>query len=475
MRLVLSRYSGCAAQQKDHIAKGMNIMESLVRDKVYKKAMVRIIPFAFLLYFFNGIDRGNVGFAALKMNKDLGITSLAFGTISSAFFISYLLFQIPSNQLLKKFGASKIIPTLASLWGIATALLFFAKDPTQVIILRFLLGAVEAGFFPGVMYWFTLWFPNRERARVTSLFMIATSVSGIVASPVAGLIVQYVNWMGFAGWRWLFLLEGLPPALIALLGFAIMKDSPEQATWLTPEEKAMIRKDLDEEKVMTSGKSQANQKVGLFQILGNGMLWKMAMIYMFVQIATQTATLWMPVLMKEFASELSASQIGFILMIPGITGAFTIVINGNHSDKTGERKYHAIIPMLILAASFLLIIIPFGGLPFKILMLAIYGATVFCWYGPYWTMPPAFLSSEILAVAIAFINSCSAIGGYVGNQLSGVIDTRFGSSGVFIFLAGVTLVSVVLIMTLDFSKVKVGGAQKPEIPAAKKSADQTAG
>lgn len=281
--------------------------------------------------------------------------------------------------------------------------------------------------------------------------MVATSIANIVGAPIAGVIVQYINWMGFAGWRWLFILEGLPPAIIALFGYAIMKDGPEQAQWLSADEKNLIRADLDAEKKITTVKTE---KVGLSKILTNGMLWKMAIIYMGVQISTQAAALWLPILLKGFAKGLSSSMIGYILIIPGITGAIGILLVGNHSDKTGERKWHAIVPMLILSASFLLILIPVGGLPLKIAVLAIYGATVGSWYGPYWTMPPAFLSPEILAVALAFINSCSALAGYLGNQLSGIIDNRFGDTGVFIFLAAAVLISVFVILTLDFKRQK---------------------
>lgn len=440
----------------------------LERKRIYRKVKLSIIPFAFLLYFFNGMDRANVSFAALTMNKELNITALAYGTVSSAFFISYLIFQVPSNMILKKIGARKVIPTLAFLWGIITACTFFAHNATQVAVFRFLLGVVEAGFFPGMMYWFTLWFPNRERAQVTSVFMLSGTCANVIGAPLAGFIVQYTHWLGFSGWRWLFVLEGLPPALIALFGYIIMKDGPELAKWLTDREKAIIRSDLDAERVVCDGKAE---KIGFTRIITDGMLWKMAMIYMFVQMATQAAALWLPVLVKGFAAGLSASVIGYIMMIPGITGAITIVLVGNHSDKTGERKWHAIIPMLILSASFLLIMIPVGGLPFKILMLAVYGATAGSWYGPYWTMPPTFLSTDIIAVSMAFINSCSAAGGFIGNQLSGIVDARFGDSGVFVLMAAVVLVSVVLILTLDFRKVSANSINSKAQPGQELSAD----
>lgn len=425
---------------------------SIDRNRLYAKVKWAIIPYVFLLYFFNGMDRTNIGFAALTMNKELNISALAFGTITSVFFISYLIFQIPSNMLLKKYGASKIIPTIVFFWGLATTGMFFAQNATQVSIFRFLLGIAEAGFFPGMMYWFTLWFPNRERASVTAIFMLSGTCANIIGAPLAGFIVQYTHWLGFSGWRWLFVIEGFLPAVFALFGYFIMKDGPEKAKWLSEKEKAIIRADLDAEKAVTTVNTK---KIGISKIITNAMLWKLAMIYMFIQIAQQVGAMWMPVLVKGLTTGLSASVIGYIMMIPAIAGAITMVLVGNHSDKTGERKWHAIIPMLILAASFLLILLPVGGLSYKIAMLAIYGAAVVSWYGPYWTMPSAFLSSEIIAVSLAFINSWSAAGGFIGNNLSGIIATNFGNAGVFVFLAAVSLISVALILTLDFKKMAI--------------------
>lgn len=427
-------------------------METLDRAKVYSKVKKSIIPFAFLIYFFNAMDRANISFAALTMNKELNITAVTFGVISSAFFISYTICQIPANMLLKKIGARAMIPTIACLWGLITFLTFFARNATQIIVLRILLGIVEAGFFPGMMYWFTLWFPSRERGSVTSLFMLSATVANIVGSPLAGLIVQYANWLGFSGWRWLFVFEGLPPAIIALFGYSIMRNSPEDVKWLSDDEKTMIHSDLEEERKLTT---TVSHKVGVARILTNGMLWKLAMIYMTVQIATQTSQLWLPTLFKNFTHDMPSSVIGYIFIIPAVTSAISMYLFGKHSDKTGERKWHAVIPMLLMAASFFLILLPIGGLPYKIVMLAVYGLGYLSWDGAYWTMPSGFLSPEILAVAMAFINTCSSIGGYIGNQMSGVIDAAIGDVGVFVFLGTMVLISAALILTLDFSQMKI--------------------
>jgi MFS transporter, ACS family, tartrate transporter len=423
------------------------------KKRLYNKIRWAIMPFACLLFFFNGTDRANVSFAALTMNHDLGISALAFGTITSAFFISYLIFQIPSNMILKKVGASKIIPIIACAWGLITACTFFAKTGPQVAMIRFLLGVAEAGFFPGMMYWFTLYFPSRERAIVTSIFFAVATVGGLVMSPVAGYIIQYTHWAGHAGWRWLFVIEGVIPAIFALFGFIIMKDSPNECKWLTDREKEIVNADLEDERALQASQTSTT-KVGFVKIITNGMLWKIAMIYMFAQIAAQTSGMWMPVLLKGFASGLSPTAIGYIMMIPTICSFFALLIVGKHSDKTGERKWHAILPLLLFSVSFMLILLPVGGITFKCIMLALTGIGGASWTGPYWTMPAAFLAPGTMAVSMAFINSCSAAGGYIGNMFSGIVAQSMGNTGVFIFMATVILVSVVLIMTLDFKKMK---------------------
>lgn len=412
-------------------------------NRIMQKIKWNIIPFAFILYFFNGMDRVNVSYAALQMNKALNISSVAFGTITSVFFISYLIFQIPSNILLQKVGVNKLIPTLTIIWGCITAVTFFAQNATHITILRFMLGIAEAGFFPGMIYYFTLWFPARERAQVTSLFMLSGPISGMLASPVSGWIVQHFHLFNHEGWRWLFAVEGLPTIILGLLGFLVLKNSPKDVNWLDNDEKEWLENELNKESVNRKGKSDTS----LSKLLCNAKLWELALIYMFVQAATQSTMFWLPGIVKGFSSTLSDTSVGIIMMIPNIFAAFAMIIWGRHSDKTGERKFHTAIPMLILAVSFILLIIP-CSLTLKIVILAFYGTATFSWYGSYWTLPPTLLSPEVLAVSIAVINSCSSLGGFAGNYVVGYVQKGSGNTGVFIFEAVLCLISFFMVVTL---------------------------
>lgn len=426
------------------------MMGSIDRKLLYSKVKRYVIPLPFLLYFFNGLDRNNISFAALTMNLDLGISAVEFGTITSAFFITYLLFQIPSNMLLKKIGASKLIPTIVCGWGLVTAFMFTAQSANQVLICRIALGMFEAGFFAGMMYWFTLWFPTSERARVTSVFMLSMTISQIVGAPVAGCLLEFFNFGGIPGWRWLFLIEGLPVAVFALVGYFVIKDSPDKAKWLTIEEKAFIRNELEAEKALNEANSK---KVNFRTIVANANLWKLAGIYCFINAAVTAASMWLPILIQGIDTSLSSASIGFIMMIPAIVSAFAMVVVGNHSDKTGERKWHLTLPIIGLMISFILINLPIGSMAFKLFALVLYGATIMSYMGPYWTLPPAFLSAEGLAVSVAIINSLNAIGAFSGNMLTGIVMTRFGTPAVFTLFAAFLVVAVLLVLTLDFKVV----------------------
>jgi len=424
----------------------MNTSE-LIGDRIVSKVKWRIVPFAFLLYFFNGMDRVNLGYAALTMNKALAISSVFFGTISAAFFIAYLICQIPSNIVLQRVGVNKLIPTITILWGAITSLNFFAQSGTQVAIFRFLLGVAEAGFFPGMIYYFTFWFPARERAQVTSLFFLSGPVSGLFASPISGWIVQNAHWLGADGWRWLFVIEGLPTIILGTLAFFLLKNSPRDVKWLDNEEKNWLESELAKEK---EGKVKV-QSLSFGKVIKNGTLWRLACIYMFAQAASQASMFWMPGLVKGFSSSFTSTTVGFLMMIPNLLGLLTMIFWGTHSDKTGERKYHTALPILILGLSFVLIMAT-NDLPIKLVALALYGLGMWNYFGAYWTFPSKLLAPELLAVGIALINSCSSFGGFMGNYVIGFLSKATGTSGVYLYMAGLCLASFLLLVTMKITK-----------------------
>jgi len=420
-----------------------------IGNRIVSKVKWRLVPFAFILYFFNGMDRVNVGFAALTMNKALEISSVLFGTISSAFFISYLLFQIPSSILLQRFGVNKLIPTITAIWGVITSLTFFCQNGTQVAIFRFLLGVAEAGFFPGMIYYFTFWFPARERAQVTALFFLSGPVSGLFASPISGWIVQNAHWLGFDGWRWLFVVEGVPTIFLGLLAYFLLKNTPQDAKWLSEEEKDWLVSELAKERDST----KKVEALSFGKVVKNGTLWRLACIYMFVQAASQASQFWMPGLVKGFSASFTSTSVGYIMMIPNLVGLITMIFWGTHSDRTGERKYHAALPMLVLGLSFFMLMAT-HSLAIKMVALALYGLGMWNYFGTYWTFPSKLLAPEVLAVGIALINSCSSFGGFMGNYVIGFLAKLTGTTGVFFYMMALCLASLLLLVTMKISRDK---------------------
>ena len=415
--------------------------------QVMRKVKWHIIPIAFILYFFNGMDRVNLSYAALTMNESLKISSVMFGTISSVFFVAYLLCQVPSNILIQRTGVNKLIPTITILWGAVTSLTFFAQSGEHVLIFRFLLGIAEAGFFPGMIFYFTFWFPARERAQITALFFLSGPVSGLVASPVSGWIVQNAHWLGHDGWRWLFVVEGVPTILLGVLAYALLKDGPQYVKWLTKEESEWLLTELNTER---SSKGSV-ESLSFGKVITNGTLWRLALIYMFVQAGNQASNFWLPTLIKGFNTSFTSETVGYLMMIPNLVGLIILPIWATHSDKTGERKLHAALPMLFIAIAFVTFL--FGGnMIVLIASLFLYGLGAFNFYGAYWTIPAKLLPPAVLAVGIALINSCSSFGGFMGNYVVGYLAKATGTTGVFLYMAGLCFLSFFLLVTMKVPK-----------------------
>ena len=419
--------------------------------RTMKKVRWHIVSFAFLLYFFNVVDRLNVGFAALQMNKDLNITVVDFGFVSAMFFVSYFFFQVPSNMILQRTRANRWIAFILFGWGVVTAATFFVQNVTQILICRFLLGIFEAGFFPGMIFYFSRWFPSREMAKVTAFFMLAGSLSSAIASPISGWIIEHLRWLDYAGWRWLFAVEGIPTAFLGIMAVFFLINTPQDAKWLDKEEKAWLITELEKEQ----GGKEKDGAASLVKIFSNGTLWRLAGIYGFVQGAAQAAAFWLPGIIKEFSGALTDTEVGIVMALPFICATIAMPLWGAHSDKTNERRYHAGLPMLLFGLAFLVMALV-DSLPLKMIALAFYGIGTYCYYGPFWALPGMLLSPSALAVGVAVINSCSSLGGFGTNYINGYVATMFGTTGVLVFSVLLCLISFLLVVTMH-----IPGENKP--------------
>ncbi|MGC9159427.1 MAG: MFS transporter [Terracidiphilus sp.] len=419
-------------------------MSEPLAQSAIRKVRMFLVPYVFLLYVINFLDRVNVGFAALKMNRDLGMNAQQFGFAAGIFFFGYLIFQIPSNLILHKIGARVWISIILFVWGLVASLTGLAQTAQHLYVARFVLGLVEAGFFPGVILYLTYWFPQRELAKAVALFMTALAFSSIVGSPISGIILDHVYWGGLASWRWLFILEGLPALIFGIVTFFVLPSLPKDAKFLTPEERDWLANEI----ALEQQEKSAQKKMSVMQAIFNGRVWLLAFIYFFGLIMGLYAiSFWLPTIIKGLSKGYSAQTVGFLAMIPFIFAAIAMVLVGMSSDKRAEWRYHTQIPLLIsVVAIFLMLFIrsPFASIVVLTLMTAgAYGA-----FGPFWALPNKFLSGTAAAAGIAVINSIGNLGGFFAPYIIGYI--KFHTGNVYYGLGAVGALILVSALLLSF-------------------------
>lgn len=413
-----------------------------IEKRVIKKAALRLIPFMGLLYLVAFLDRVNISFAALKMNEDLNFSATVYGTGAGIFFIGYFLFEVPSNILLEKFGARKWIARIMITWGLLSAATAFVNSPTTFYVVRFLLGLAEAGFFPGMILYLTYWFPTAYRARIIGAFLIAIPLSSVIGAPISTMLLS-LEGLGLRGWQWLFIIEGLPAVLLGFVVLFFLLDKPNEAKWLTQEEKDWLNNTLAEERK----ERESQHKLSLIQTLLNGRVWLFSLIYFGIVIGLYGLSFWLPQIIKGFG-EMSNLQIGMLTTIPYLFAALAMFFWGLHSDKTGERIWHVSLPAFLgaigLAASAY-----FSSPELVLLTLTISAIGIYSCIPSFWTLPTTMLSGTAAAGGIALINSIGNLGGYLGPFLIGYFKDKTQSYGyamltlaVFIAISGIITILV---------------------------------
>ncbi|MDR6584308.1 MFS transporter [Herbaspirillum sp. BH-1] len=438
----------------------MQTHQDINEGALVRKITWKIIPFVFILYIISYLDRANIGYAALQMNKELALSAEAFGFISGIFFIGYFLFEVPSNVMLNKFGARRWIARILLTWGAVSVACGFVQSANQLYVLRFLLGVAEAGFFPGIIVYLTYWFRQKELATTVALFTAAIPVSYIIGAPLSTWIMDNVHWFNWSGWRWMLVLEGGPAILGGLLCYFYLIDRPQDAKWLSQAEKDWIAGELEKDRL---AKPEARH-LSTMKTLSNPRVLYLSFIYFVYQCGSLGIGYWMPQIIKGFSDKLSHTQIGLIAMIPYIFATIVMVLWSRSSDKRVERKLHSAIPLAVAAAA--LGTIANVANPFvAITLISISLAGLYAFKSPFWALPTLFLSRETAAVSIAVINSLGNLGGFVGPSLIGYVKGQGHSAGTgLMFLSGLLLIA--FLMTV-FIRIKENrGVVAPDLRTA---------
>lgn len=411
-----------------------------VEQSTTRKVFWRIVPYCFALYVISYLDRANIGYAALQMNKELALTSEAFGFAAGIFFIGYFLFEVPSNVALNKYGARIWISRILITWGIVATATAFVQSATQLYVLRFLLGVAEAGFFPGIIIYLTYWFRAKEQATTVALFTAAIPVSYVLGAPLSTWIMDHVSGFGLSGWRWMLLLEGGPAVIAGIVNYFIMTDSPEQARWLTAEERDWLSGELRKDHAARSDVAH----LGVVAAITNPKVLFLSVIYFIYQVGNLGIGLWMPQIIKGLSSSLTNFEIGLVAMLPYAFATIAMVLWSRHSDRTGERQKHSALPLLLGAValgSTGLVVQP--TIAMALISLALAG--IYAFKSPFWSLPGLFLSRSTAAVSIAAINSIGNLGGFAGPYAIGAIKDWTGSTyGGLLFLSGLLFVSFLM-------------------------------
>jgi D-galactonate transporter len=424
---------------------------SELEARTIRKVSARLIPFLIVCYFVAYLDRVNVGFAALTMNADLGLTASMYGFGAGVFFLSYFIFEVPSNLFLDRFGARKWIARIMFSWGVLSGLMAFIphlatytgmRNEHVFYWIRTLLGIAEAGFFPGIIFYLTLWFPAVYRARIIGYFMAAIPLSSVIGAPISGMLLELHGLGGMAGWQWMFIIEATPAVVLSVVVFFYLTDRPKDATWLADEERTWLTNRLAAEDLQRRKAAHFGVMAAMF----NPRVIALSLVYFGTVACNYGVGFWLPQIVKGFG--LTNTMTGLVTAIPYVVGTFGMVWYGRRSDRKQERRGHAAVSLAI-AAGGIAISTLFENPALKMLALSVSAFGVFATLPVFWTLPTAFLSGTSAAAGIAAINSVGNLSGFAGPYAMGWIKDATGSyTGGLLLIAGCAAVAMVIVLAL---------------------------
>ncbi|PUV09032.1 MFS transporter [Acinetobacter baumannii] len=409
-------------------------VDTTIRKSAYRKIAFRLMPFLMLCYFCAYLDRVNVGFAKLQMMSDLQFSEAVYGLGAGIFFIGYFLCEVPSNIVLHKVGARRWIARIMITWGILSGCFAFVQTEWQFYTLRFLLGVAEAGLAPGLLLYLTYWFPSYRRARMTVLWFIAIPISGMIGGPLSGLIMDRMSGVhGWFGWQWMFVIEAIPTVLVGLLVLAILKDSVQDANWLTQGEKNLVKQELAQDNQHKEGHASVKE------FIADKRLWLLAGIYFCVVMGQYAITFWLPTLIRN--SGISDNwHIGLLTSLPYMCAIVVMILAGRSGDHFQERRWHLIIPMCAGALALTFATLFASNLTLSLICLCIAASGVLTASSLFWMLPTNFLGGVSAAAGIAAVNSFANLAGFCSPYLIGWITTNTGSNAIGMFLITAVLI-----------------------------------
>jgi ACS family tartrate transporter-like MFS transporter len=416
-----------------------NLGTSSLERSAIRRISWRLLPLIVVIYFVAYIDRSNVGFAALGMNKDLGFSAYLYGWGAGIFFLGYFIFEVPSNLVLERVGARRWIARIMITWGLVSGAMAFVQGPISFLTIRFLLGVAEAGFFPGVLLYFTYWFPAEYRARVVSAIFIAAPASNAVSATLSGAILETMNGVwGLAGWKWMFILESAPAVLLAPVVLKVLTDKPALATWMPADERAWLDQRLGEERA----RIEDRKKLTLREALTDRRVLLLSMVYLTIVTATYGITFFLPLIVKSHG--FSNMDTGLITAVPYVVGVAGLIFWSRSSDLSNERRWHYIVGALIAAVGF--VGVGLGISPvLSLISMSVAAVGLYGCKPPLWAVPSQFLSGTAAAGGIALMNSIGNLGGFLGPYIVGWIreSTQSYEAGLY-FLAACAAASAVI-------------------------------